>query len=81
MQLSDELLHECQGLLYRKWAEASDVLKHVKAEKPDAHEPDWTLMHAERLRRADNEKNRLFGLLNELNMVAPLTRARAAAKL
>lgn len=74
MQLpSDRLLHECQGLLYKAWAKAFDEHKEVKKETNNGS-PDWSLFHAERLKKAKAEEDSLKDLLNEINLIAPLTR-------
>lgn len=49
--LSQDFVFEACGLIYRKWSVEYDLLKKVKAETKVKGEPDWELMHAERLRR------------------------------
>lgn len=73
VNISDELLDECQKLIYRKWAEAHDNLKAVKAETNDGT-PDWNRFHAHRLSFAINDLARYKSLLDEINPLAPLTR-------
>jgi hypothetical protein len=71
--LSDELLHECQGLIYDKWRQAFANLKAIKAAK-DNGEPDWEQFHAIQLKNAQAELDRYSRLNEELKPIAPLTR-------
>lgn len=75
VNMSDELLDECQKLLYSAWATAFDNHTHVKAEKNDGS-ADWEDFHLMRLNNAKEDEATLQKLLKELNAVAPLTRKR-----
>lgn len=58
-------LFECTALAYRKWAEAYDNLKAVKAEKDDGS-LDWKLFHAERLKNNGAAEASAKALLDRL---------------
>jgi hypothetical protein len=73
MQLSDELLHECQKLLYRAWAIAYDEFKAVRAEKDDGSD-DWATFHQHHRLASEKELNRLAKLRAELDPHCPLTK-------
>lgn len=73
VSISDRLLDEAQKLIYRKWAEAYDSFKRVKAEKNDGSK-DWHQFHDARMHNNGNELDRMKQLLDEINNIAPLTR-------
>ena len=73
VDLSDEALDAAQALFYRKWSEAFDALKRVKAEKDDGSD-DWAEFHAIRLHNANSEFDKWVKLRAEIDPIAPLTK-------
>ena len=73
VDVSDEYLHEAQGLIYRQWTIAFDNHKAVKAEKDDGTK-DWQQFHVIRLETATKELAKWTRLKNESIPISPLTR-------
>lgn len=72
VEISDHDLFELSALVYRKWSEAYDNLKKVKAEKPDyKREPDWDAFHALRLKNATEEEAKLKAFLDRMVAISP----------
>lgn len=53
--MEDTDIIEIAGLIHRRWADAFEVLKHVKAEKNDGS-PDWEELHEVRFESAQAEE-------------------------
>lgn len=71
-EITNEDLFEAVGLIYRRWAEEYDLLKKVKAEKPDYKlEPDWDQMHQIRLKNHTAEEAKWKQLLDRLAAKLP----------
>lgn len=49
VEISSDLLFEIATLVYHRWSIEYDLLKLVKAERPDGS-PDWHLFHTARLK-------------------------------
>lgn len=69
-EISDNDLWECLGVVYRRWADAHDALKKVKAEKNDGSE-DWQQFHNARLENTAKEEAKWRELKDRLAAVSP----------
>ena len=71
-EITAEDAFECTSLVYRKWAEAFDNLKRVKAEKPNPKvEPDWEQFHAIRLKNAIADEAKWKAFLTRMTAICP----------